>query len=354
MQKSFINPNAKPGKSFRNISLVLLFLLAIAAYKLYSDVFSSNVGLKYSQGKTYIFVHSNKDMNRFYNELEKGYYLNNFESFSRLANILNLDEKIKPGRYLLKVGMSNYDLIKMLINGRQETINLTFKYAERLENIAGFLGRNFELDSAQWLYFLKDTSIFNKWGFDSLNTVGMFIPNTYNVYWNTNPLAFLDRMHKEYNSFWTAERIKLALDCGLNQNQVSTLASIVQKESNKIDEMPVIAGVYINRLRMGMALQADPTVIYAWNDKSIKRVTGIHTALNSPYNTYLNAGLPPGPICSPSIQAIDAVLNFTQHKYIYFCAREDFSGYHSFAASFAQHQENATRYQRQLNKLQIR
>jgi UPF0755 protein len=191
-------------------------------------------------------------------------------------------------------------------------------------------------------------------GFNEQTVIGMFIPNTYNFYWNTNAFAFMERMNKEYQKFWNADRLAKAISMHLTQNEISTLASIVQKESNKADEMPIIAGVYLNRIKKGMPLQADPTIIYAWNDPTIRRVTNIHTALESPYNTYLNAGLPPGPICAPSMQAIEAVLNFSSHQYIYFCAREDFSGYHSFAVSFQQHQQNASRYQRALNARNIR
>jgi UPF0755 protein len=181
----------------------------------------------------------------------------------------------------------------------------------------------------------------------------MFIPNTYNFYWNISAKDFIIRMQQEYQKFWTQARLAKALNLGLSPTQVSILASIVQKETNKADEMPIVAGVYINRLRRAMPLQADPTLIYAWNDKEIRRVTNVHTALNSPYNTYLNVGLPPGPICIPSIVSLNAVLNHTEHKYLFFCAREDFSGYHAFAETLAQHTQNARRYQRALNKANI-
>ncbi len=347
LQEKFNSKNIRIG-----IWLIIL-IFCLVGYKIYSDVFESNVLLKYNKTNNYILVHSDLDIHKFYSDLEKGYYLNNFASFKRIANLTHLEAKLKPGRYSLSEGMSNFDLLKKLINGRQEPVDIVFNYAERLNDLCGFFGQNLELDSNNLFAMMHDSSLNRKYGFDTLNFIGMFIPNTYNFYWNTRGSAFLERMKREYTNFWTAERLEKALACKLTQQQVSTLASIVQKESNKYDEMPIVAGVYLNRLRIGMPLQADPTVIYAWNDHSIKRVTNIHTSINSPFNTYMNLGLPPGPICAPSIKAIDAVLNYAQHNYLYFCAREDLSGYHSFAASFQQHQQNARRYQKALNALNI-
>jgi UPF0755 protein len=257
---------------------------------------------------------------------------------------------MKPGKYKLKTGMNNFDLVRMIIKGRQEPIDLVLKYEERPSDLASFVSLYLEIDSTLFLAKLKDATLVKKYGFDTLNIISMFIPNTYNLYWNTSADAFLARMHKEYLKFWNQERISKAIEKRLSLSQVSVLASIVQKETNQKSEMHTVAGVYLNRLAKGIPLQADPTVIYAWNDIGIKRVTSIHTALNSPYNTYQNAGLPPGPICTASIQAIDAVLNAEQHDYFYFCAKEDFSGYHSFASSLEQHINNARRYQRALNQ----
>ncbi|OYU96528.1 MAG: aminodeoxychorismate lyase [Bacteroidetes bacterium B1(2017)] len=354
MQNRFFNPHFKAGKNARTFLAITGVLLALAAYKIYSDVFAENVSLKYAtNGKIYLKVHSGTDIVQLYNEIEHGYYLQNFESFKRLSKLVNLDKKLKAGRYLLKPGMSNYELLKVLVNGRQEPLNVVFKYAERVEDLSGFFANQLETDSTTLLNLIKDTDVITKLGFDSNTIISLFIPNTYNFYWNTSSYALLERMNKEYKAFWTADRLSKCISLGLTQQQVSTLASIVQKESNKGDEMPVIAGVYLNRLRKEMPLQADPTIIYAWHDNSIRRVTNIHTSIISPYNTYSNTGLPPGPICAPSIQAIDAVLNFKEHTFIYFCAKEDFSGYHSFATSFEQHQQNARRYQRALNAKNI-
>jgi UPF0755 protein len=333
-------------KKLRIYILVGLLAFILALVKIGLDVFISNVKV---EQETFINVSSRKDMDEFLGKLEYSNYLNNFVSFKRLANWVQLENKMKPGRYQLKKGMSNFDILKLLMQGRQVPIDLVFKSAERIENVCGFFGRKLEPDSLSFLDLLKDTSIIHPMGFDTNTIIAMFIPNTYNFYWNTHRLAFLNRMHAEYKKFWNAQRLSKALQMHLSKNEISTLASIVQKESNKSDEMPIIAGVYLNRLKLGMPLQADPTVIFAWHDPSIRRVLSVHTALESPYNTYMVKGLPPGPICAPSIQAIDAVLNYAEHNYIYFCAREDFSGYHSFATTFAQHQVNARRYQRSMD-----
>jgi UPF0755 protein len=178
----------------------------------------------------------------------------------------------------------------------------------------------------------------------------MFLPNTYNFLWNTDPVQFLDRMKKEYDAFWNDNRLQRLKAIGLDRFEVVTLASIVQEETFKSDEMPRVAGAYMNRLKKGIKLQADPTVIYALGDYTIKRVLHRHLTVNSPYNTYKYAGLPPGPIRIPSIQAIDACLNFEKHEYLYFCAKEDFSGYHNFARTYGEHLVNARKYQRELNR----
>lgn len=353
MSAKLKNPWYKLKNNPSRIFFISLLLFALALLKIYFDVFSPNVDLKYAKGKTYLLVHSGDNLDNLLQRMENNYYLNNIVSFRRLATLLKLDEKMKPGRYLLRKDMSNYELLKMIMNGRQEPIDVVLKYEERPEDLAGFFASQLEIDSSEFFNLLRDTSIIQPLGFDTNTIVAMFIPNTYNFYWNTNRIALLNRMNNEYKKFWTTERIAKAMACNLSQIEVSILASIVQKESNKGDEMPVIAGTYLNRLRIGMPLQADPTIIYAWNDKSIRRVTNLHTAIVSPYNTYENVGLPPGPICTPSIQAIDAVLNYEKHNYLYFCAKEDFSGYHAFAHSLDQHQQNARRYQRALNQRQI-
>ncbi|MBC7383210.1 MAG: endolytic transglycosylase MltG [Bacteroidia bacterium] len=354
MYNRIVNHYQDSKRNFKLFSAIIGLLLIVAAYKIYSDVFSPNVAAKYESDKAYIFVHSKKDFNQFLSGIEKEYLLKNGDSFRRLAKLINLNNKLKPGRYELKAGMSNWDIIKILIKGQQQPLDITFKYAERKVEIARFFATHLEADSTSLNTLLSDSLYALNLGFDTNTIACVFIPNTYNFYWNTGSIGVFERMFKEYKKFWNASRLTLALQCRLTPVQVSVLASIVQKESNKGDEMPLIAGVYLNRLRINMSLQADPTIVYALNDKNIRRVTRVHTAYNSPYNTYLNVGLPPGPICTPSIQAIDAVLNYKRHQYIYFCAKEDFSGYHVFSETLEQHNQNARRYQRALNANGIR
>jgi UPF0755 protein len=233
-------------------------------------------------------------------------------------------------------------------------VDVVFKYAERTPEISAYFSKQLMMDSETLKSILSDTAYLHSIGFNSENILGLFIPNTYNFYWNTKPEKVLEKLNAEYLKFWNKDRSTLAITKGLSPLEVCILASIVQKESNKADEMPNIASVYLNRIKLGMPLQADPTVIFAWNDYTIKRVTGLHTAINSPYNTYINKGLPPSPICMAGATAIDAVLHSANTKYLYFCAKEDFSGYHAFAETLNQHNNNAARYQRALNKLGVK
>ncbi|NQY68796.1 MAG: endolytic transglycosylase MltG, partial [Flavobacteriales bacterium] len=215
------------------------------------------------------------------------------------------------------------------------------------------IGKQIEADSISILTLLKDGHYLNRINVKSESVLSIFIPNTYEFYWDTSAQDFIQRMKKEYGEFWSVSRLKKAKKVGLSKIEVSVLASIIQKETSKNDEKPRIAGVYLNRLKKGMKLQADPTLIYALKDFTIRRVLNKHKLIDSPYNTYMNAGLPPGPICLPEIASIDAVLESESHNYLFFCAKEDFSGYHSFAASYGQHLLNARRYQRELNKRKI-
>lgn len=348
--------NPQKNKNFKTYLLLgfIVLLISLIGLKLYLDLFTSNVNKSNIKREKAIYVRQNQQIEDVFFQLENYGYLANQASFERLANLIQLENKIKVGKYVLTENMSNFEIIKMLYNGRQSSFNVVFKEADKLAEISGFFGSKLLADSARLNELLLDTSYLNTLGFNTENMLAFFIPNTYNFYWNTDVLSLMARMEKEYKSFWNEERRLLATNLGLNLIEVSTLASIVQKESNKIDEMPVIAGVYLNRLRLNMPLQADPTIIFAWNDKTIKRVTSRHTAIISPYNTYINLGLPPGPICTPSIQAIDAVLNSKKHKFLYFCAKEDFSGYHVFAQNFSQHLLHASKYQRALYRLKIR
>ena len=334
------------------LTLVVVMLIS-AALKIYEDVLASNITLpENSKGYVYVGTRLTLDQNR-ENWKESGLF-RNLDAFVRVIKVLGFEGKIKPGRYEVNPSTSNYNLIRLMASGRQTPIDITFKYAERKDDLIKFWSGLLEADSNELSVLLNDASLFEDIGLDTMNSISIFIPNTYNLYWNTPAEDLLLRMKKEYQLFWNNERKTKAAALNLTNQQVSILASIVQKETYQKAEMPIVAGVYYNRLKKGMPFQADPTILYAINDKSIKRVAGAMLQIESPFNTYKYSGLIPGPICVPSVQAIDAVLNLQKHNYIYFCAKEDFSGFHNFASSFSQHQLNARKYQRELNRRGIR
>ena len=271
-----------------------------------------------------------------------------------MAVKMNYPSHIKPGRYLLKDGMSNRELLGMLRSGKQVPVELILQNGRFKTKLASDLSKQIEPDSLSILRFLNDDIFLSRFGFNSQTILAMFIPNTYEFYWNTSVDEVFDKIHIEYKKFWNESRTKRSNDIGLNPIEVSILASIVEEETVKNDEKPTIAGLYINRINKGMMLQADPTVRFALGNFGIKRVWGKYTSIDSPYNTYRNLGLPPGPICIPSIASIDAVLNYKQSEYIYMCAKEDFSGHHNFARTLEQHNINAQKYQKALNKARVK
>lgn len=280
--------------------------------------------------------------------------IKNIRRFDRIARALDADGNIRPGHYRVDKGTDYLQLARTFQRGWQTPVRVTFNNVRTLPQLAGRLSGQIEADSLQLArVFLNDT-IPARYGYTPETFIGMFIPNTYEMYWTVSPTGFLDRMQQESGRFWNAEREQKRERTGLSRNEVITLASIVYEETQKTDEMPRVAGVYLNRLKTGMLLQADPTVKFAVGDFTLRRILFVHLEADSPYNTYKYAGLPPGPICMPSVAAIDAVLNFEEHHYYYFCAREDFSGYHNFARTLAEHNRNAARYQQALNQRGIR
>jgi UPF0755 protein len=286
-------------------------------------------------------------------ELGKGNFVNDLVSFSFLARLYDYDKHILPGRYMLRRNMTNVEAIRVLQSTSRQTVKITFNNVRLIDELAEKITKNIGVTPSEFNRALENFLNTNTEGFNRQNIIGMFIPNTYEVYYNVVPDELIDRMHEEYKRFWNEERLEKARHIGLTPKEVSTLASIVQAESVKRDEAPIIAGLYINRLRKDIPLQADPTLVFAVGDFSIKRVLNEHKEVNSPYNTYKNAGLPPGPINMPEISSLDAVLHHQQHNYMYMCAKEDFSGYHNFATTLAEHNRNAQRYQQALT-LEIR
>ena len=333
---------------FLVLGILLIFALAFG-YWAYRTVMSPNV--QTPDGKeAVIFIHTGSDYEDVKSTLAEGHYLANEQSFNWVAQRKGLPENIRPGRYVLKNGMSNNQLVNMLRGGLQSPINVTFNNMHDVDQLAGRISKQIEADSVSISELLHNEDYIRQLGFDKYTIPALFLPDTYQFYWNTNAEGFVARMFQEYNKFWNEERQQQAQQIGLSPIKVSTLASIVNKETNMSDEMPRVAGVYLNRLKSNWLLQADPTLVFALNDYSIKRVLNVHKEIESPYNTYKYTGLPPGPICIPSIAAVKAVLNAEQHHYYYFCAKEDFSGYHNFAKTLAEHNRNAAKYQQALNQ----
>jgi UPF0755 protein len=251
--------------------------------------------------------------------------------------------------------MGVVEIARMLNLGVQTPIDVVVRPARLPGILAGRVASQLAADSASFHAAMRDPELLHEIGFESeLELFSIFIPNTYEAWWTESPRDFIMRMKREYDRFWNDDRMAKLARTRLSRMQVITLASIMVEETRQTDEMPNIAGVYINRLRTGMPLQADPTVKYAIGDFSLRRILNKHLKTPSPYNTYVNRGLPPTPITMPSIAAIDAVLDFREHKYLYFCAKEDFSGYHNFAETYAAHLQNARRYAAELNRRGIR
>lgn len=324
----------------------------IVLYIFYNKIYGPNVAAG-SDGKEYLYVHTNSDFPALVNNLEKNQLLRSTDDFVWAAHFYKYGRNIKPGKYRLKSGMSNKEIIRMLQLGKQEPVELVLHGLRLKENLAGFVSHRLEADSLSLLGLLNDPKFADSLGYSVENIYTVFIPNTYQFKWNTSAKEFLSRMNRESKRFWNADRVRKASEAELNVVQAMILASIVTQESNKADEMPLIAGVYLNRLHQGIKLDADPTVIFANNDFSIKRVTRQYLMTPSPYNTYRNAGLPPGPITMPTIPAIEGVLNYRKTDYMFFCAKDDFSGYHAFAATREEHMINAHRFQKALDERNI-
>lgn len=330
--------------------IVFSTLLSTTSVYTYQMLFSPNFLI--NQPDKMIIIEDNTDFKTLTNQLIEDTLLNDIISFSFLSKLMKYSENVKEGNYKVKMNMSNYDLISMLRSGNQTPINITFSYSRKINDLAQNISQKLKISEKELMDYIIKNGLAN-YGFDTQNIIGMFLPDTYEVYWDITPKKLLDKMKKEYDKFWNSERIRKLKRVNLSKNEVITLASIVASETNKIDEADRIAGVYINRLRKKMLLQADPTLIFAANDFSIRRVLNKHKKIKSPYNTYMNKGLPPGPIRLSPKKYIDAVLNFEDHRYIYFCAKDDFSGYHEFAITLSEHNKNARKFQRALNKRKI-
>jgi UPF0755 protein len=343
----------KSKKLLAGVIITFSILLATFSFYIYQVVKTPN--LQVDKQDTYLYIPTGATYETVLDSIQRKDIVHDIMSFRLLAKMLDYPEAVKPGRYLIKKDMGNRDALLMLRAGRQSPVKLTFNNIRLKEELAGKLTRNLEADSATFNQLITDKEVVSRYGFDTTTIMCMFLPNTYEMYWNTSAEKLLERMYKEYTTYWTEERLQKAKELNFTPVQVSILASIVQAEqAQKADERPKVAGLYINRLRTGMPLQADPTLVFGLRNFGLKRILKVHMDVDSPYNTYRNTGLPPGPINLPSISSLNAVLNYEKHDYIYMCAKEDFSGYHNFAVNYSDHLKNARLYQKALNAANIK
>jgi UPF0755 protein len=331
----------------KTIPIILLTLVALAAFIAWR-IFGSNTN--FTESKKNFYIKTGSSFDEVINELEQQKILKNPGTFKLIAKRLKYDANVKPGKYSIEKGSSIYDVTKILKSGRQTAVNLVINKLRTKEDLAQKIAANFECDSAAVINLLNNNDSLLKFGLDTNTAMTAIIPNTYSIYWNTSPVRIFKKLYTEQEKFWTEERKQKAEGLNLSTKQVYTLASIVEEESNNAEDKGKIASVYLNRMKTGMRLSADPTVIFALKDFSIKRVYRKYTEFPSPYNTYLNAGLPPGPICTPSVKTIDAVLNAPATNYLYFVAQPNLTGYSNFASNYQEHMVFAKQYQQWLTQ----
>lgn len=329
---------------------IIICLLALAGMMVYYLTGS----LSKSGQSEYIYIDDNDDIDSVAAKLAPIANEQALLSFKLVSRHVGYSKHIRTGRYAIEPGEGIFSVLRKLKNGHQEPVRLTIPESRTTDRLAGVLARKLMMDSLSLSILLKDSTFCAKQGFDTASIVCMFVPDTYEVYWNTSIENLMSRLKKEHDKFWDSSRQAKATAIGLTPNEVCTLASIVDEETSNNPEKPMIARMYLNRLAKGMALQADPTVKFALKDFAIRRI--YHNMLNtdSPYNTYRYAGLPPGPIKVASVAGIDAVLNAPNHSYLYMCAKEDFSGTHNFASTYSEHLRNAAKYTKALNERGIK
>jgi len=346
-------------KNLQTIRRVLWIVVAVLAaavagggYYIYRELFEPNVTVR--NKPDFVLIPTGASFTDVLKALNEKKLLINEKSFEWTSKQMNYTGAVKPGRYLIRPRMNNRELVSLLRSGKQVPVEVVFNNIRTKNQLAERIGAQLEAKPYALLNLLNDDDYVHAFGFTAENILGMFIPDTYELYWNTSADQFLQRMKKEYERFWNADRMRKARLIGFKPSEVAVLASVVQQETNRDDEKNIIAGVYINRYHKGMKLEADPTLVYALGDFSINRVLNVYKDIDSPYNTYKYAGLPPGPICLPTKASVDAVLNYTHHNFLYFCAKDDFSGHHAFASTYSQHCLNAKRFQRALDRRGIK
>jgi UPF0755 protein len=330
----------------RVVLWVLAIIIAIGLFAGYK-VFGPNAsGIPKDK---FLYIRTGSSYQQVKDTLARGQFVNDIRSFDLLAKKAGYPERVKAGKYRIKNGMSNYAIIRMLRSGSQVPVKLVINKLRTKQDFIRYVAAHLEADSTQLKQLMQDPSFLSQYGLDEHTAMCLVLPDSYEFWWNTGARKTLEKFAGYYKKYWTPERIAKARTRNLSPQQAYIMASIVEEETNNHPEKPLITSVYLNRVKIGMPLQADPTVKFAVGDFSIKRVTSAITTTPSPYNTYYTKGLPPGPICTPSKKTLEAVLNAPETKYLYFCAKEDFSGAHSFATNYDEHQKNAQRYQQALN-----
>jgi len=332
-------------------ALFLLIFLGTAYFGVYSKI--NAPAFDESANQSIVYIDEGKNYKNVLFQLDT-LGIKDSKFFELTASYMKYPENVKPGRYAIPSNISYLALIRKLRAGEQDPIAFTFNNIRLKEDLVERVGEQFLFGTKTLRQKLNDPEICESLGFDTVTIVSMFIPNTYEIYWNISGDKFLERMKKEYDRFWNEERLKKTEAISLTPLEVSVLASIVEEETADPSECPVVAGLYLNRLKIGMLLQADPTVKFAVGDVTLQRILYKHLETDSPYNTYKNPGLPPGPIRIPSVATLNAVLNPTKHNYLYMVAKEDFSGKHNFSRNLSEHNANARKYQNALNRAGIR
>ncbi len=336
-----------------SIFLLLLTALFLAGYFFLQYFLNSHILKSSSQSTEYLFIYEEDNIDSVYNKIEKITKKPISNAIKVMAKKNNYAQHIQTGKYSITPKDTPYTLINKLTRGHQTPSKLVFNNIRTKETLAGRLANQLMIDSISVINLFNNELFLDSIGYTPQTIVEIFIPNTYEVYWNISAKDLISRFQKEHKRFWNQERLNKASEAGLSTLEVSILASIVEEETNVPDEKPIVAGLYINRLRRNIPLQADPTVKFALQDFAIKRVLEKDTQIDSPYNTYKNTGLPPGPIRLASQQGLESVLNFASHNYLYMCAKEDFSGRHNFATNLKDHLANSRKYWRELNRRKI-
>lgn len=340
--------NMKQRKIFLPaIALIVVIIAGFVYYYFFSPMSKGN-------DSSIVYIDDNDNIDSVYAKVGEVSSAHGMAGFKTLVRHSSYADNIRTGRYEIEQGNGALTVFRKLKNGLQKPVNLTIPEVRTVDKLAGALARKMMVDSLTLYRALTDSAVCARYGYTPETMICLFVPNTYDIYWNTPVEKLLERMQRESEKFWTPERTKKAETMGLSREEVMTLASIVDEETANNAEKPMVAGMYYNRLKADMPLQADPTIKFALKDFDIRRIYRNMLMVESPYNTYKNTGLPPGPIRVPSVVGIDAVLNHVHHNYLYMCAKEDFSGTHNFAVTYDEHLSNAARYSKALNERGIK